>query len=171
MRTILFTCLGGAFLFFSSCNNNGESKVASASRSEKAQKNLEASHVINEAFRTGDTSKLDEVVSLDFIDHRSEGDMKGIDSLKKSVLWIKETMKDMKMEIQREWADDDYVAAWMRYTGTNPVAMPGFPEGPYDWLIIELTKYKDGKAIEHWGFTEAQTLAKMMAPPDSTNSK
>ena len=80
-------------------------------------------------------------------------------------------MKDMTSEVTKEWADAEYVASWMRYTWNNTVAMPGMPAGPYDWSIIELTKYKDGKAVEHWAFTEAQTLAKMMAPPDDDNEK
>jgi hypothetical protein len=30
---------------------------------------------------------------------------------------------------------------------------------------IELVKFKDGKAIEHWSFMETRDMMKMMAPP------
>ncbi len=67
----------------------------------------------------------------------------------------------------------------MRFTGTNEIAIPGFPAGPYDWNTIELTRYKDGKLVEHWGFMEIQSVAKMMQPaietkkvmPDSISKK
>jgi predicted SnoaL-like aldol condensation-catalyzing enzyme len=168
MNKIFFFSFSLVILCFMACNNSKDGN--SSSGNDQAQKNLEASHIISEAFKTGDVSKLDDVVSPDFIDHRDVGDIKGIDSLKKSVQWVKENMKNMKMSVTREWADDDYVAAWMNYSGNNSVAMPGMPAGPYEWNIIELTKYKDGKAIEHWAFTEAQTIAKMMQPADTTTA-
>jgi hypothetical protein len=34
---------------------------------------------------------------------------------------------------------------------------------------IEVSKYKDGKAIEHWNFMEMREVMKMMAPPASNN--
>jgi hypothetical protein len=41
----------------------------------------------------------------------------------------------------------------------------GMPTGPFDMDAIELSKYKDGKAVEHWGFMEMQDMMKMMPPP------
>ena len=131
---------------------------------DAAKRNLEVSHIINEAFRTGDISKLDSVVSPEYVDHTDRGDMKGIDSLKAAVKWIQENMKDMKMELRREWADNEYVSSWMRFTGNNTTAMPGFPAGPYDWNTIELSRYEEGKLIEHWGFMDIQSVMKMMQP-------
>jgi predicted SnoaL-like aldol condensation-catalyzing enzyme len=44
------------------------------------------------------------------------------------------------------------------------------PAGPYDWNIIELTRYKDGKLVEHWGFMEIQSVIKMMQPATETKT-
>lgn len=143
-----------------------------------AKTNLEVSHIVNEAFRTGDTSKLDSVVSPDYVDHTDRGDIKGIDSLKAAVKWIHENMKDMKMELRREWADNEYVSSWMRFSGNNTTAMPGFPAGPYDWNTTEVSRYKEGKLVEHWGFMDIQSVMKMMQRyvgmttiPDSSRRK
>lgn len=160
MRKIVFSGFV-AIACLNACNNRP--KVASAVNDE-SKRNLEVSHIVSQAFQTGDVSKLDSVVSTDFVDHTDRGDMKGIDSLKASVNWIRENLKDMRAEVRREWADTEYVSSWMRYTGNNPTAMPGFPVGPYEWNTIELSKYRDGKLIEHWGFMDAQTVMKMMQP-------
>ena len=163
------TCLVAliALIFFSACNN--EPKAAAPSDDE-TKRNIEAARLINEAYKTGDASKIENVVSPDYVDHSDRGDMKGIDSLKSGIKWIHENMKDMKMEVRRQWADKDYVSSWITFTGTNSTAMPGLPAGPYDWSTIELTRYKDGKLIEHWGFMEIQSVIKMMQPTGATNT-
>jgi|KBSSwiS6_1023812.scaffolds.fasta_scaffold77455_1 Uncharacterized protein conserved in bacteria len=162
-KTFLTTAI--ALICFSACNN--EPKVA-GSKDDETKQNIEVARIINEAFRTGDASKIDSVVSPEYIDHSDRGDMKGIDSLKAGIKWTRENMKDMKMEVRRQWADNDYVSSWMRFTGTNNTPMPGFPAGPYDWNTIELMRYKDGKLVEHWGFMEIQSVMKMMQSADAT---
>lgn len=156
-----------ALVCLSACNNQPK---AVSSAEDETNRNIEVSQIVNEAFRTGDASKIDSVVSPDYVDHTNRGDMKGRDSLKAGIKWIHENMKDMKMELRRQWADKEYVSSWMRFTGTNEVAMPGFPIGPYDWNTIELTRYKDGKLVEHWGFMEIQSVARMMQPAPETKT-
>jgi len=68
----------------------------------------------------------------------------------------------MKSEIKKVFADDDYVMAWMRWTGTADGSMPGMPAGPYDMTAIEVVRFKDGKAVEHWAFMEPREMMKMM---------
>ena len=46
----------------------------------------------------------------------------------------------------------------------------GMPNGPYDMKSIEVAKFKDGKAVEHWGFMDMQDMMKMM-PPQPNMSK
>ena len=128
--------------------------------SEKAKKNLDASHVVSKAFGTGDVSGIDAVVASDFVDHTDKGDM-GRDSLKAMITMMHSMNKDMKMETIKEFADDDYVFSWMRYSGTSDGSM-GMPKGPYDMTAVEVIKMKDGLCIEHWGFMEPREMMKMM---------
>lgn len=169
MKKMFFAVLAASF-FLASCN---QTKVAGEKTDNPSvQKNLDADHAISKAFETGDVSKLDEVVAADVLDHSDMGDKKGIDSLKAMIKWMHDNLKDMKMETKREWADDEYVATWERYYGSNPDGAGGMPKGPYDMQGVEVTKYKDGKAVEHWGFMNSQDVSKMMSsmmpPKDSS---
>ena len=139
-----------------SCNMKTDNAVA--------QKNLAAADSIGNAFQTGNASSLDSVVSDDFVDHTDMGDKKGRDSLKAMVNFIHSNMKDMKTEKVGEVADGDYVYSWNRYSGTSDGSM-GMPKGPYNMGFIELTKFKDGKAVEHWAFIDSRDMMKMMPPP------
>ena len=119
------------------------------------------------AFQTGDASALDSVIADDFVDHTDRGDMKGRDSLKSMVKFAHTHFPDMKFEKVRDVADGDYVYSWITSSGTSDGSM-GMPKGPYKMSSIELSKFRDGKAVEHWSFMDAQDMAKMMAPPQPT---
>jgi predicted ester cyclase len=158
MREILLPVCAFCFFGISSCNSGPDTKVASATMSTQAQKNVDADKMITEAFKTGDANKLDSAVSTDFVDHTDMGDKKGIDSLKNGVNMVHNQFKDMKMELKRQWADDDYVVDWVRYTGTNPTPMMGMPAGPYDIKGMEVSRFSNGKAVEHWFFYDNQMV-------------
>ena len=159
MRKFLLPVFAGLFCF-TSCNN--KATVASTSGNDSmAQKNLDASHVVDKAFKSGDVSGIDSVVADDFVDHTDRGDIKGKDSLKSMISMMHSNFKDMKMETLKEFADNDYVFSWMRYSGNSDGAM-GMPKGPYDMHGIEVVKFKNGKAVEHWSYMDMQEMAKMM---------
>ena len=166
MRKFLLAAFAG-LLCFSSCNNTatvaGENKDNSM-----AQKNLEASRAIGKAFETGNTNVLDSVVADDFLDHTDRGDVRGRDSLKAMVKMIHDNMKDMKSETIKDLADDEYVFSWMRFTGTSDGSM-GMPSGPYDMQSIEVAKFRDGKAVEHWSFVNMKEMMEMMGAMQGMN--
>ncbi|MFC0774852.1 ester cyclase [Terrimonas alba] len=161
MKKYLLAISSCLFLFCMSCNNKaGDDKMGAGKMSDQAEKNIAASHVVSDAFQTGDISKIDSVVASDFVDHTERGDM-GRDSLKAMIKVMHATNKDMKMEIIKDLADDEYVFSWMRFTGTSDGSM-GMPAGPYDMRSIEVVRFKDGKAVEHWGFMEPREMMKWM---------
>jgi predicted ester cyclase len=162
MRIMLLPAWAFALFAFASCNTSADNKVAAPSTSSQAQKNIDADKIISEAFESGDAGKLDGVVASDFVDHTDMGDKKGIDSLKSGLNMIHSQFKDMKMELKRQWADDEYVVDWTRYTGTNPTAMMGMPAGPFDIKGMEVTRFMNGKAVEHWFFDDSQMVADWM---------
>jgi predicted SnoaL-like aldol condensation-catalyzing enzyme len=149
-----------------SCNNE---KTASETKDDTQQKNLDANRTIANAFGSGDVSKIDSVVAEHFLDHTDRGDVKGRDSLKAMISYVRAINKDMKMETIKEAADGDYVFAWYRYKGTTDGSM-GMPAGPYDFQAIEASRYKDGKAVEHWSFMQPSDMMKMMPAPSTSNN-
>jgi predicted SnoaL-like aldol condensation-catalyzing enzyme len=126
----------------------------------EAQKNLTAVHLINKAFRTGDTSKINTVVSPNFIDHSDRGDI-GRDSLKLMIIGMYKTTKDMKTEVIKEFADKDWVFALMRYSGVSHGEI-GIPDGPYEMHTMEVVRFKNGLIVEHWSYMELRDIAKFI---------
>jgi predicted SnoaL-like aldol condensation-catalyzing enzyme len=169
MKKYLFILSAGFIFLLTSCSTK---KEGSDGMSDKAKKNLAASHIVSDAFMSGDPSKIDDAVAADFVDHTDMGD-KGRDSLKAMITIMKKTMPDMKMTLMKELADDDYVFSEMEFTGTSNGEM-GMPKGPYDVHGIEVTKCKDGKAIEHWEYMrndDVMKMMKMMTPPSKDTTK
>jgi len=164
MKKILFAASAGLYCLVISCND--KPPVVESNNNSKTYKNLEASRAVTKAFESGDVSGIDSAVAANFVDHTERGDM-GRDSLKAMIKVAYATNKDMKMEVIKELADDDYVFTWMRLTGTSDGTM--MPAGPVNMTAIQAVKFADGKAIEHWEFMERREMMKMMPPPAPDN--
>lgn len=165
MKKIVFIFSVGAICFFSGCDEKGANH---GEMSDTAKKNLEAFHTVDKAFASGDISQIDSVVASDFVDHTPQGD-KGRDSLKAMITRMKNA-GTMKSEIKKEFADDEYVMGWLHWTGSLNAPMDGMPAGPFDMSGIEVVRFKDGKAVEHWAFMDAAEMMKMMGPQNPTPS-
>ncbi len=162
MKKILFAASAGLVWLCISCNDKSTVATSTIDNS-MAQKNLDASHVVNKAFETGDPSQIDSVVDADFVDHTDRGD-KNRDSLKAMISMMRKEFPDMKMELIKELADDDHVFSLMRFTGTSNGQM-GMPVGPYDMHAIQVVRFKDGKAVEHWEYMQMKEMMAMMPNP------
>ena len=158
MKKILLIVFVTVSCFLLACNEQASDSNA---RSDTASKNLDAFHAVAAAFDTGDISRIDSVVASDFVDHTPKGDYNR-DSLKAMITLMKGA-GTMKSEIKKELADEEYVMAWMRWTGTSNGAMPDMPAGPFDMNGVEVVRFKDGKAVEHWAFMDAREMMKMMS--------
>ena len=157
MRKLLFFLAPTLLLF--ACGESADE----AQKTDRVQQNIEATRVVNEAFKTGDISRIDSVVSQDFVDHTDRGDMSR-DSLKAMIQNMRQYFPDMKMEVLHEIADSSYVYTWMRFTG-NSDGKSGMPAGPYDMQAVEVSLLRDGKIIEHWEFMNVQDMIKYIPPP------
>jgi predicted ester cyclase len=147
-----------AFVFFvSSCSNQD-------GHSEQAKKNLEANHGIIKAFETKDFSKLGDYIAEDFVDHAGEtGDIRGLANARAEFERMVAGLESDTTIIIKELADDEFVMSWLRFTGTLSKDMMGMKAGSkYDMTAVELTKFKDGKAVEHWTFMQPADMMNMM---------
>jgi len=167
MKKIFISAFAGLLCLCTSCDNKAVT-TADDGNKEQLQKNLAASDVVMKAFQTGDVSGIDSVIADDFVDHTDRGDMKGKDSLKAMVKFVHANYADMKFEKVRDVADGDYVYSWITYSGTGDGTM-GMPKGPYKFSAIELSKFKDAKAVEHWSFMDMQDVMKMMPQQPAMN--
>ena len=160
MKKLLFILFAATICFLTACT---EKAATSGGMSDAARKNLDAFHAVDNAFQTGDLSRIDSVVASDFVDHTPKGDVVGTDSLKAMITMMKKA-GTMKSETKKEFADDEYVMAWLRWTGTSDGSLPDMPPGPFEMNGVEVVRFRNGKAVEHWAFTDARDLMKMMGP-------
>ena len=166
MKKILFAASAGLYCLIISCND--KPPAVESNNNSKTYKNLEASRAVSKAFESGDVSGIDSAVAANFVDHTTRGDM-GRDSLKAMIKMVHATNKDVKMEVIKELADDDYVFTWMRFTGTSDGTM--MPVGPYNMTGLQVVRCDDGKIVEHWEFMEPREMMKMMPPPPPPAAK
>lgn len=115
------------------------------------EKNIIADNALLKVFETGDITVLDGIISPKIIIHAADGDKQGIEALKMMVNGFHANFKPTKLELLRRLSDNEYVSDWVRMIGQTPNAVI---EG------IEMTRYEDGKAVEHWFFPNSQQNAK-----------
>ena len=131
------------FLLFAICINKSYAQVET--NQQQRQKNIEADNILLNAFSTGDVTKLDAVIAADFLNHAGT-DKVGLDSLKAMIRGFHQRVPNVKMEVIRQFADEGYVSDWVRFSGSNGTVIEG----------MEVTRYANGKAIEHWFFVNNQ---------------
>jgi len=143
-----------------SCNTTKTEGGLSAA----AQKNLDAMHGVTHTFETKDFSKLGDFIAADAVDHAGEkGDVKGLENMKAAFEKEAAGMENSKAEVIKELADDEYAMSWMRFTGSYAKEEMGHKAGEkYDMRSLEVAKFKDGKATEHWTMMEPGEMMKMM---------
>lgn len=169
MKQVFFAAFAGLICICTSCDSN-KPVTADNGNQEMEQKNLAAFETVGKAFETGDVSGIDSTVADDFIDHTDKGDVKGKDSLKSMITHMHTSFPDMKTTTKNTAASGDYVYGWMSYSGTSDGSM-GMPKGPYDMTAIELVKFNNGKATEHWSFMQPADMMKMMGPQPPMTGK
>lgn len=164
MKRLLFI-FSAAIISLTTCSDKEESD----DMSDKAKKNLESHRAIANMFETNDFSKIGDYIAVDAVDYAEGRPIKGLDSIKASFMKMDEMAGDMKNEPIREMADDEYVMAWLRFTGTmNGTA--------FTTDAVEVSQYnKDSKVIAHWTFMQPADVMKMMGmdpgqmPPSTEN--
>ena len=141
---------------FISCNND------SGGMSATAKKNVEVNEAITKTIESGDFSKMGDYIATDAVDHSGEkGDVTGLENIVTELKKYHEMEPDMKSTNIKTMTDDEYVFTWSKTSGTmNGQQM--------EMTDVEITKFKDGKAVEHWMYMDPKDMMKMMPPATST---
>ena len=164
MKKFLFILSSGAMLFLASCSSKKEE--GGGGMSEKAKKNVEANNAIMKMFETGDYSKIGDYMDPAVVDHSGPvGEIKGLDSIKAYFGQMTQMMGDMKNEVIKMLADDEYVMCWVKGSATAKVDIPdwGMKAGQsHTGESIEVSKFKDGKCTDHWTFMSSNEMMEMM---------
>jgi predicted ester cyclase len=137
-----------------------------SSMSSTAQKNLATARAVAKMFESGDYSKAGDYIAADAVDHAGmQGDVKGLDSIKAMFNQVSTMMGNFKNETVHELADDEYVFQWMKETSTAKTDAMGMKAGQTVTMsAIEVTRFSNGKIVEHWTFVNMADAMKMMGP-------
>ena len=132
--------------------------------SATAKKNKEVNDAITKALETGDFSKMGDYIAADAVDHGGQnGDVKGLDNIVAELKMYHDQMPDMKSEMIREMADDEYVITWAKVSGTPKTDGMGMKAGQkMEMTSVDVAKFKDGKAVEHWIYMDPKDMMGMM---------
>jgi predicted ester cyclase len=165
MKKILFAVAAFFGCLLIACNNTGNSGN---------DKNISTSRDIFNGIETGDTTKLSSIAH-DAVDHGGPyGDVTSGDSIKGMLAQIHNHIRDLKIEIINDVASGDYVYTWNKWTGTALDSSMGFaPNQPFTTTGVDIVKFRDGKAVEHWGFVDQKDVIAMRARmmPNATTVK
>lgn len=155
MKKLLFALPASFVIFLIACNNNGNSAN---------EKNLSASREIFKGIETGDSAKFSSI-SIDAVDHAGPtGEVKNGDSIKGYLMDMHNHVKNLKIEIIDDAASGDYVYTWSKMSGTALDSTMGFlPDQPFSVSGVDIIKFRNGKAIEHWGFIDQKNVMMMRA--------
>jgi len=135
-----------------------------------------ARRVIEEGFNKHDLRIVDELLTIDALIHDTDAPTvgKGPEGLKRSMQPYLTAFTDMKLQIERDLSDGDYVVQFVRSRGTHTAPLGGIPatNKKVDVTGIITSKLKDGKVVETWllfdqlglmkqlGVVEVPTIAK-----------
>lgn len=121
---------------------------------------------VYKAIESGDVSKLDSFIAKDAVDHSGEmGDIVGLDSIKKYMAAMHTQFDGLKLSIIADATDGDYEMTLGRMEGTCKMPMMGMPAGAKcNFTSADVTKIKDGMAVEHWMYMDPKDMMKMMPP-------
>jgi steroid delta-isomerase-like uncharacterized protein len=119
----------------------------------------------DEVINQGNLNLIDELVADDFVEHEA---FPGLSSDKAGVRAFFELFRsafpDLRMQVEDMIAEGDRVAARCRMTGSHRGEFLELPATGkrFDIQVIDLIRFQDGKAVEHWGATDQVSLMQQL---------
>lgn len=114
-----------------------------------------ATRRIIEAISSGDLATIDELVSVDCIEHQ-RGNHPGREGAKEVSLTLHRWMSDFSLTIEDLVADGDTIWTRNRARGVNTGSIMGHPPTgkPVEVDVIDILRFEDGLLVEHWGIAD-----------------
>lgn len=118
-----------------------------------------------EIFPACDVTGLAEVIDANAVSHGARPDEPGgLAGVQRTMLWLGSVFSDQRWEIHQLIQEGDTVVVQATHHGRHTGDLMGIaPTGrtvAYDY--IHILRFKDGKAIEHWGMRDDMTLMRQL---------
>lgn len=118
-----------------------------------------------EIFPACDVDGLAEVIAADSIDHGARPDEpQGLEGATRTMLWLASVFSDQRWEIHQVIGEGDMIVVRCTHHGRHTGNLMGLPptgrQVAYDY--VHIVRYRDGKAVEHWGVRDDLTLMRQL---------
>jgi predicted ester cyclase len=106
----------------------------------------------------GNYDALDEIVAPDYLLHPEE--VRGVDGLKTMVEGYRTALSGLRVTIDQQFTDGDYVATRFTIRGTHSGDLMGAPATGKDvaFTAITISRCESGRIAEEWELTDAVGL-------------
>ena len=103
----------------------------------------------------GDLSVLDELMAEDIVEHQ-RGNHAGRDGAKEVAATLHRWMSDFSLTVEDVAVAGDTVWTRNKARGVNTGAVMGNPPSgaPVEVDVIDILRFEDGRAVEHWGIAD-----------------
>jgi steroid delta-isomerase-like uncharacterized protein len=123
----------------------------------------------------GTFDSLDAIIDPDFVLHdpASPEEVRGIDGLKALIEGYREGLGDMRVTVEQQVAEGDYVATRYTCRGTHHGDLMGLPATGREVTISSLviSRFRDGKIVEEWELSDVFGLLRQVgALPEMVGS-
>jgi steroid delta-isomerase-like uncharacterized protein len=126
----------------------------------------------DEMFNQGNLAAVDKYVAADYVEHQTmPGQAPGLEGFKHMISMLRTAFPDLQITIDDMIVEGDKVAVRSTLRGTQKGELMGIaPTGKSVTMTgIDILRFKDGKAVEHWGNEDdlglMQQLGAIPAPP------
>ena len=112
-----------------------------------------------------DVIGLEEVTDPNVVSHGAWPDEPGgLEGVRQTMFWLARVFSDQRWEIHRLVQEDDMVVVHATHHGRHTGDLMGIPptgrQVAYDY--VHILRYRDGKAVEHWGVRDDMTLMRQL---------
>jgi steroid delta-isomerase-like uncharacterized protein len=122
---------------------------------------------IGEVFRAGNVELLDALLAPDMVDHSAAaGPMTGREPGKQLISVYARAFPDTQLTVELMVAEDDKVAAFVSYRGTNSGEFQGKPPTGKAVHVtgMDIMRYRNGQVVELWSQFDDLGLLQQLYP-------
>jgi len=125
-----------------------------------------------EVINKGNIDLMDKLCQKDFVEHEAlPGVASNLEGVKQFFTMYRAAFPDLKFTVDQMIAKDDKVVTHITITGTQEGEFMGVPASGKKINLkgIDIVRFVDGKAVEHWGVTDTMTMMQQIgAIPDQS---
>jgi len=120
---------------------------------------------IDEAFNKGNLAVVDELIARDIKDHSAPpGVPSSAEGLKQFIRSLRQAFPDLNLKVIHTIAEGDLVVEHVLGSGTMKGDFMGMSATgkKAEWEEIHISRFQDGKAVEHWGVQDRLGMAQQL---------